>query len=233
MDLLPVFVHPHSRLNSFVMRIDALGESCLVWRLGDGPSQETSARVRLACQCIQYARKKGQLPGQDAVLDIVPAYDSLAVYFDPLKTDPVSLQAVIDPLIESANAPGHQQPPATEPVCLTVRYDGLDLAHVAEHTGLTPDEVIRRHTAPIYTVAAIGFLPHFPYLLGLDPALATPRLASPRPRVDAGSVAIGNDQTGVYPQVSPGGWNLLGRTDPRELLGLKTGDRLRFEAVNQ
>jgi KipI family sensor histidine kinase inhibitor len=116
-----------------------------------------------------------------------------------------------------------------------VRYDGEDLPEVARLTGLEPEEVVRRHTAPLYTVAFLGFSPGFPYLVGLDPALAVPRRDSPRTSIPAGSVGLAGDQTGIYPTASPGGWRLIGRTevilfdpgrDPPALLG--PGDRLRF-----
>ncbi len=120
-------------------------------------------------------------------------------------------------------------------------YSGPDLARVAEQSGLTVAEVIRRHAAPLYRVHCLGFSPGFPYLGGLDPQLATPRLATPRVRVEAGSVAIGGEQTGIYSVPGPGGWNLIGRTAVRlfrpeapsveESVLLRAGDRLRFIPV--
>ena len=119
-----------------------------------------------------------------------------------------------------------------------VRYggdDGPDLEAVAAHAGLSAGETIERHAAGEYVVAFVGFSPGFPYLLGLDPALATPRLESPRVRVPPGSVGIGGPWTGVYPGATPGGWHLIGRTDvelfdplrdPPALLA--PGDRVRF-----
>lgn len=124
---------------------------------------------------------------------------------------------------------------------IPVRYggdDGPDLAAVAAHCGLSPAEVVARHVAGTYTVAMLGFAPGFPYLVGLDQALATPRRADPRTRVAAGSVGIGGAQTGIYPAAGPGGWQLIGRSDialfdvarsPPALL--RAGDRLRFVAV--
>jgi len=112
---------------------------------------------------------------------------------------------------------------------------GPDLAFVAAHTGLSADEVIRRHTAPTYTVYFIGFTPGFPYLGGMDVRLTAPRLETPRARVPAGSVGIAGPQTGVYPLESPGGWRIIGRThlplfdlsaQPPSLLS--PGDEVRF-----
>ena len=111
---------------------------------------------------------------------------------------------------------------------LPVRYKGDDLTRVAAHCGLTTEDVVALHTRSVYTVAVIGFLPHFPYLVGLDEKLTTPRLEAPRTRVPAGSVAIGGNQTGVYPADSPGGWNIIGDTDPSLLETLAPGDRVVF-----
>jgi KipI family sensor histidine kinase inhibitor len=116
---------------------------------------------------------------------------------------------------------------------------GSDLESSASELGLSPAELIARHTAGDYTVAMIGFAPGFPYLSGLDPALALPRLATPRARVAAGSVAIGGAQTGIYPRESPGGWRVLGRTpwvlfdpDRQPPTRLLPGDRVRFRAID-
>lgn len=115
---------------------------------------------------------------------------------------------------------------------IPVRYDGEDLEHVAQQTGLTVDEVIARHSAPEYVVAFTGFVPGFPYLLGLDASLHLPRRETPRPAVPAGSVAIAGSQAGIYPKVSPGGWHLLGTTDVDTSPGWITpGDTVRFTPV--
>ena len=99
---------------------------------------------------------------------------------------------------------------------IAVRYggeDGPDLADVAASHGMTEDDVIRLHTSATYTVGFIGFSPGFPYLLGMPEALSTPRLGTPRTRIPRGSVGIGGPYTGLYPQETPGGWRLIGRTD--------------------
>lgn len=118
---------------------------------------------------------------------------------------------------------------------MPVHYDGADLDEVATLTGLPVEEVVTRHAGPTYTVALLGFLPGFPYLTGLDPALRVRRRDTPRTAVPGGSVAIAADQTAIYPRRSPGGWRLLGRTelvlfdpdqDPPALL--RPADRVRF-----
>lgn len=122
---------------------------------------------------------------------------------------------------------------------ILVRYDGPDLGEVATLTGLSVDEVVRRHTGPLYTVAFLGFSRSFPYFAGLDPSLHVPRRSTPRTSVPKGSVGMGAAFTGVYPASSPGGWQLLGRTnleffdpgrDPPSVLSV--GDRVRFLAVD-
>lgn len=126
---------------------------------------------------------------------------------------------------------------------IPVVYDGPDMARVAASSGLSEAEVARRHAASLYRVHCIGFCPGFPYLGGMDPALVTARLDQPRPRIPAGSVAIGGEHTGIYPITSPGGWNLIGRTSRRLFLPetgsgsamfpVAAGDRIRFIGVDR
>jgi biotin-dependent carboxylase-like uncharacterized protein len=135
--------------------------------------------------------------------------------------------------------PGPADERSAEPVEIGVVYDGDDLAEVAELTGLSESEVVERHTAGDYRVAFLGFTPGFPYLVGLDEALHVARRATPRTTVPAGSVGLAGAQTGIYPRPSPGGWQLIGRTDavlfdpersPPALLA--PGGRLRFVVVD-
>jgi inhibitor of KinA len=123
------------------------------------------------------------------------------------------------------------------PVCYDDEF-ALDLPEVAAHCRLPPDEVVRLHARAAYRVACVGFTPGFPYLSGLPDRLATPRRSTPRSAVPAGSVAIGGNQTGIYPHQSPGGWNIIGRTplrlfDPRSdpPARLAIGDAVRFRVI--
>ena len=165
------------------------------------------------------------------VVELVPAYRTVLIVADPGQAE------ALDDL--AARLPGLELPPAEavagEAVDIPVRYDGEDLPEVAGLTGLEPEEVVRRHTAPEYTVAFLGFSPGFPYLVGLDPALQVPRRDTPRTSIPAGSVGLAGNQTGIYPTATPGGWQLIGRTevtlfdparDPPALLA--PGTRLRF-----
>jgi inhibitor of KinA len=173
------------------------------------------------------------------LIDVVQAYASVAVFFDLDRTHYDEVAAHLRRLAEEQSA----QPDATAGRlhCIPCCYEfQLDLPRVAEHTGLSADEVIRRHAATEYTVYAIGFCPGFPYLGYLPPELCgVPRLDRPRLRVEAGSVGLTGRQTGIYTEVRPGGWNLIGRT-PLELVSvadgyfpLRTGDQVRFERIDE
>ncbi len=178
------------------------------------------------------------LRGRPGLCEVVPGLHSLTLCLTP--------QAALDPPAREALEAAARQAwtrarPAREALRqreLPVHYggdDGPDLAEAAAQLGLSPAQLIEAHAAPQYEVACLGFLPGFPYLLGLPAALALPRRASPRLRVPAGSVGIGGAQTGVYPCEAPGGWQLIGRTDVRLFdpaaaspTWLLPGDRLRF-----
>src|SRR5690606_13055047 len=136
---------------------------------------------------------------------------SVAVYFDPLAPDAARIEHHLRVIAAHAD----EVPPLADGRLheIAVRYDGPDLADVAERTGCSIADVIALHSAREYAVLAIGFAPGFAYLGELDPALVLPRRDTPRTRVPAGSVAIAGAQTGIYPRVSPGGWHLLGTTD--------------------
>ncbi|GGV37252.1 allophanate hydrolase [Actinomadura cremea] len=163
------------------------------------------------------------------VVDVVPGEQTVLVITEP-GTDMERLAGALPGLRAPDDAAA-----GTEPVRIPVVYDGEDLEEVAELTGLSRDEVVRRHSDAWYTVAYLGFSPGFGYLTGLDPALHVPRRESPRTAVPAGSVAIAGPYAAVYPSRSPGGWRLLGRTaaalwdverDPPSLL--RPGTRVRF-----
>ena len=144
------------------------------------------------------------MPG---VVELVPAARTLLVVHD----DGFDLTMLVPPTPDAAAAVSVAAELAALRV-VPVRYDGEDLADVASATGLTVDEVVELHTAATYRVAFCGFMPGFSYLVGLDDRLRLPRRPTPRERVPAGSVAIADEFTGVYPQQSPGGWHLLGTT---------------------
>ncbi len=187
---------------------------------------------------VHAAHRRAQAGG--LVAESVPGAETLYLEAAPGVALEALLRALDAP--DGPEAP-HAGPSATTPASSPVHtvevvYDGADLDAVAAMTGLEVDEVVRRHAAPLYTVAFLGFSRGFPYLAGLDPALVVPRLDVPRTSVPAGSVGMGAAFTGIYPMASPGGWRLLGRTapngfdehrDPPSVLAI--GDRLRFVPV--
>ena len=216
---------------SSLLTIEPLGDACLVVRFGTGVDAVTSRAVAAATAALTAAA----LPG---VVDIAPTFNTVAVVFDPHRADPRALSGAI--LAGLQNLKSSAPNPGTI-VEIPVAYggdDGPDLAAVAAHTGLDSEEVVRLHTTTDQVVGMIGFAPGFPYLLGLPAALEVPRRATPRTSVPAGSVAIAERQTGIYPRTSPGGWHVIGRTpramfdprrDPPALL--RAGDLVRFVPV--
>jgi inhibitor of KinA len=171
------------------------------------------------------------------LLDVVQAYTTVAIFFDLLRVGNKEVNAWVR-AVRPKSGSGTEAGPLHEIPCCYERQ--LDLARVAHHLGLAPDEVIRLHTSVQYTVYAIGFSPGFPYLGYLPTSLCgVPRLAEPRVRVEPGSVGLTGRQTGIYPEARPGGWNLIGQT-PLQLVDvadgyfpLRTGDRVRFVRIDE
>lgn len=176
----------------------------------------------------------------DALVDLVPAYTTLMLHYDPLRLDDSAARALIRQAL-------HELAPASTDAGrlheVPVWYDqsvGPDLARLARLSGLSQAQVIARHCGRDYQVFALGFAPGFAYLGLVEPVLAAPRLDSPRKRVAPGSVAIAERQTAIYPLESPGGWNLIGRSpvrlfDPQgpALSLLQPGDRVRFVPIER
>ena len=205
------------------MRLEPLGDQALI-AYCDGEADAFA----LAARCRRT--------GFDWCRDVVQAYLSVAVYYNPHCIAYDEAAARIHDVIatnlatEAAVARLH-----VIPCCYEL---GLDLPRIAAHTGCTVDEMIDLHSTTRYTVYAIGFCPGFPYLGYLPPPLAgVPRLESPRLRVAAGSVGLTGRQTGIYTEERPGGWNIVGRT-PLELVNvadgyfpLATGDQVQFQRI--
>lgn len=217
------------------VEFEALADDAWLLRLGERIDEALNARVHALA-----ARVRAQAPPW--LRDLVPAYASLAVFFDAQAIEAEAVRAWL--LRQCGETAGDDRRAAAAPariVEIPVAYGGEfgpDLDEAAAQLGLTAAQLVERHSGGDYRVAMIGFAPGFPYLSGLDPALALPRLATPRTQVAAGSVAIGGAQTGIYPRPGPGGWRLLGRTplrlfdalrEPPSLL--QPGDRVRLRAI--
>lgn len=216
------------------MRVSLVSDTLLLVELGHVIDPDVNERA------IQLAARLRHRVGS-GVRDVVPSYCSVGVHIDPLLVDLPLLEALIER--EAAEVAGVTAPEARAAIEIPVRYGGEagpDLAGVADWAGLTTDEVVRRHTARAHRVYMLGFVPGFTYMGGVDPAIAAPRHRVPREKVAAGSVGIAGEQTGIYPIVTPGGWQIIGRTDlaifdpgrdPACLLA--PGDLVRFVPVAQ
>lgn len=212
-------------------RLHPLGDAALLCELPAPATLEAQQKIwALGAQALQW-------PG---VLELLPGMNNLTLSFNPRQIDRLALEekvrAAWPDLAAGAGAVAGRE------IEIPVAYggdDGPDLQQVAEHCGMTPHEVVRRHSQAQYVVYFLGFLPGFAFMGGLPPELATPRRTEPRVAVPARSVGIGGAQTGIYPLVSPGGWQLIGRT-PLELFDplaesptlLRPGDRVRFVATS-
>lgn len=189
-------------------------------------------------QVHAFARKVEAL-SHPAITEVVPTYRSATVHYRPEVFSYEELNQLLAPLAQGSAEEAEELPVVEIPVCYGGEY-GPDLLEVAQHCSLTPEEVIARHTAPTYRIYMLGFTPGFPYLGGMDPSIAAPRRKEPRIHIPAGSVGIAGEQTGVYPIVSPGGWQLIGRTplrlfDPQreQPILLSAGAGIRFVPIDE
>jgi KipI family sensor histidine kinase inhibitor len=206
-------------------RLHLLGDAALLCELPAPATLVQQQRIwALATQAQRW-------PG---VGEVLPGMNNLTLTFDPTAVDLDALTAQVLAAWPKLSASAIEGRLVEIPVAYGGEH-GPDLGDVAAHTGLTPAEVVRRHSAGEYVVYLLGFLPGFAFMGGLAPELATPRRAEPRTAVPARSVGIGGEQTGIYPLVSPGGWQLIGRTslemfDPtaESPTLLRPGDRVRF-----
>jgi KipI family sensor histidine kinase inhibitor len=213
------------------MRFVYSSDRSLLVVFGDEISRDAHRDVLRLTPLLQAVR---------SVVNVHPAYASILIDFDPLELGHRELErAAIEFYAQSASAPLPAPRTVEIPVCYGGEY-GPDLEDVAAISGRTPAEVATIHSGADYLVCFLGFSPGFPYLSGMPESIAAPRLATPRSRVPAGSVAIGGRQTGVYPLASPGGWRLIGRTslrlfdasgDPPVLL--RMGDHVKFVPISK
>lgn len=216
------------------MELHSAGENAMMLYLGEETSPEVSARVQAAATAIETAL------GTDLV-DLVPSYASLLIIYDAFTTDHLSVAHRVKEAMADLRAVSAAT--AERVVTLPAYYApevGEDLEALAQRAGLSMDEVIKLHTGTEYRVYAIGFAPGFAYLGQVDERIAAPRLTTPRLKVPRGAVAIADRQTAVYPAVSPGGWNLIGRCpvrmfdpDAEPSMPVNVGDRVRFEAITR
>jgi KipI family sensor histidine kinase inhibitor len=181
------------------------GDSCLVVEFSDGI--DMAANIRL--QALRRALSGENIRG---IREFVPTYRSLSIHHDPTKLPRQNLEKIVKEALENTDG---GETSVRRTVCLPVAYGGKygpDMANVSAYTSLSESEIIKRHTSMEYYCYMLGFTPGFAYLGGMDESLETPRLATPRALISAGSVGIAGKQTGAYSIDGPGGWQLIGRT---------------------
>jgi len=210
------------------------GDCAVTVQVGYEISEETNRKV----VSLMRALAEAAIPG---LRELVPSYSAVCVHYDP---EQISYEQLLERLndleIKELSSESASQKIVEIPVCYGGEY-GPDLAFVAEHNGLSPEEVIAIHSGGTYLVYMLGFLPGFAYMGGMDERIATPRLTSPRARIPAGSVGIAGGQTGIYPLASPGGWQLIGRTPVKMFamagetgkFALSAGDRVKFVPISE
>jgi KipI family sensor histidine kinase inhibitor len=214
-------------------RFRVSGDRALLVEYGEAIDPVVNEKIRVVTALL----KKYPSAGIEAV---IPAYRNLAILYDPLVTSPDQLKTILENLDHRLQEIRIPEPHTVEiPVCYGGEF-GPDIGIVAEHNRLYAEEVIAIHSATVYPIYMIGFAPGFCYLGGLDRRLHTPRRKTPRTLLPAGSVGIAEAQTGMYPQDSPGGWQIIGRT-PLRLFAperknpflYESGDRIRFVPISE
>lgn len=214
-------------------KILTAGDSSLLIQFGQEISPEINAQITAFVHLMRAQHVEG-------VTDVIPAFTSLLINYDPRVIDYRKLKRRLEKLLKLEVSREASSSRIFEiPVCYGGEY-GPDLENIAKHANLTPQEVIDIHSSRDYLIYMLGFLPGFSYLGGLDERIHTPRLANPRIKIPAGSVGIGGSQTGIYPLDSPGGWQLLGLTpvktyDPNREVPIlfEAGDYIRFVPVSE
>ena len=217
------------------VRMLSAGERGLVVEMGNLISPQVNARVQRLARRISQRHVEG-------VIEIVPTYRSLLVYFDPFSIRRSDLADAIWQMLASEADAETAETEAVRVVHVPVCYGGEfgpDLDYVAQHNRVSVDEVITIHSSKPYLVYMLGFTPGFPYLGGMSDKIAAPRLEKPRAKIPQGSVGIAGAQTGLYPIESPGGWRLIGRTPLKPFLAeaanpflFAAGDYLRFIPIS-
>lgn len=207
------------------------GDKAITMELGNAIDEKINRRVTAVCNGVLQQKAAG-------IVDVIPTFRSVTVCYEPEKIQTWKVKWLLKRAYRKC---GKAQEEHKRIVCIPVCYGGEygpDLSDVAAFHGLSEQAVIEAHSGRDYLIYMLGFLPGFPYLGGMDERLVTPRLDSPRVRIEPGSVGIGGQQTGIYPMASPGGWRLIGRTpiplyDPQreDSVPYEAGDYIRFVPI--
>ncbi|MFO6422313.1 5-oxoprolinase subunit PxpB [Motilimonas sp. KMU-193] len=214
-----------------MLQIDQLNETSLLITFGHSINATTLDTIQRFCYQLSRTCPLGLFK------EVLPSYNTVMIEYHIDRINFDQLHHMIHQSYLAAKQLNHSQTTANL-VELPVYYAGPDLERIANRAKLTIEQVIQHHSTTLYRVYAIGFSPGFPYLGDVAQAIATPRLTTPRKQVAAGSVGIADNQTGIYPHTSPGGWNIVGFC-PQPLLDqayqclLKVGDQVKFNAINR
>lgn len=209
------------------------GDSAVCVEFGNEITPEINHRIRAFKLALERAKVEG-------IVETVPTYRSLLVVYQP---DVIGFHELTERFDQVMEEMGAIEIPAPTVIEIPVLYGGEmgpDIENVASHNGKTVEEVIKIHTSEEYLVYMLGFIAGFPYLGGMSKEIATPRLKSPRVKIEGGSVGIAGEQTGIYPVASPGGWQLIGRTplkmydaDREKPVLLEAGQYIKFRSVTE
>ena len=207
------------------------GDKAILVEFGSTIDPKINQKVRHLMIAIQRANIAG-------IIETVPSYSTLLIYYNPLQIEPDHLREILHNLVQLKIEKAYYQPFTVEiPTVYGGEY-GPDLEFIASTNNLRVNDVIQIHTSASYLTYMLGFIPGFPYLGGMSPWIAAPRLDTPRNKIPAGSIGIAETQTGIYPSDSPGGWRIIGRTpvklfdpmnEPPALL--HAGDYLTFVSI--
>lgn len=203
------------------MIIMPVNEESLIVKFENEISLDIHLKIKYYCNLIESKME---------IVDILSGYNSILISYDYMNYDFSDFKECIESVDYSKTSINDTKKIIHIPVCYDEKF-APDIIRVAEHSNLSIEEVIKKHIEPEYLVHMIGFTPGFPYLGGMDQEIATPRLESPRIRIEAGSVGIGDKQTGIYPASTPGGWNIIGKT-PVKLFDIKSENASLLEMGN-
>ncbi len=215
------------------METKLINEQTIMIYFDNKINNQTYQQVQLTTQFIEDSHIS-------EIIDIIPSYRAILIYFDNTNVSGTEVLENLElyKLKHSKDLKHSKNRVIQIPVCYGNNY-GPDLSEVAKHNQLSEKEVIEIHTQQAYLIYMLGFMPGFPYLGGLDQRLHTPRRSEPRIKIDEGSVGIANNQTGLYPMESPGGWQIIGRTplkvfdiESKPMTLYKAGDYIQFYEIN-
>jgi len=210
-----------------------LGDHGIQLSFGKNMDEKVNLRIH---SLMNILMQESQLP----ILECIPAYTTLSIYYDAIQLDYWKMKKKLEQLALQVEETPEYTPEIIDIPVLYGGECGPDLEKVASYHQLSTDEVIHIHSKPNYLIYMLGFSPGFPYLGGMSEKIATPRLATPRAKVEAGSVGIAGEQTGIYSVQSPGGWNIIGKTpltlynsERKDPILLQAGNYIRFIPIDE